>query len=296
MIFLKITLKAYAKVNLLLDVTGTKQNGYHSLFTIMQSVGVYDIVTVEKTKGDKIVITCTDPSVPVDSANIVYKCAMGFFEHAGIYENRGLAIHIEKNIPTYAGLGGGSADGAAVLVALNEIFDKGYNKRRLCGIGVKVSADIPFCIVGGTSLAQDIGGVVAALPDIDDCFIVIVKPVSGVSTKDAYSAIDNAPEIRHTHDREMLETLLDGSFFDAVKYCDNVFEQVVEIPGRVDIKHTMRENNSLAACMAGSGSSVFGIFNKESDAVKCQVELKKKYEDVFLCHPQKHGVEVISAE
>ncbi len=293
---MKVTLNAYAKINLLLDVTGRKSNGYHSLFTIMQSIGLKDTVTVEQTAGEEITITCTEPSIPTDSKNLVYKSAVGFYEHAGIYKNRGLHIHIEKHIPTYAGLGGGSADGAAVLIALNEMYKKGYNKRRLCAIGVKISADIPFCIVGGTSLAQDVGGVVAALPDIDDCCFVLVKPVNGVSTKEAYAALDTAESLRHARGDDMLEALIDSSFKEAVKYCDNVFEQVVEVQGRVDIKHIMRENNSLAACMTGSGSTIFGIFGNEKEARLCAKKLEEKYSDVFVCPPKNYGIEIVKTE
>ena len=125
---MKLTYEAYAKINLILDVTGVKKNGYHTIFSVMQSIGLSDVITVEKTKGEKITISCTDETVPTDSKNIVYKCAVKFFEYFEIKKNKGIHIHIEKNIPHEAGLGGGSADGAAVLVALNEIFNTNASK------------------------------------------------------------------------------------------------------------------------------------------------------------------------
>ncbi len=294
---MKLTYEAYAKINLILDVTGVKQNGYHTIFSVMQSIGLKDVITIEKTKGEKITISCTDETVPTDSKNIVYKCAVKFFEHFGIKRNKGIHIHIEKNIPHEAGLGGGSADGAAVLVALNEIFKTDASKRTLMFIGGKVGADIPFCVIGGTSLCQDIGTVVAPLPDIDDCNIIIVKPESGSSTVKAYDAIDAMGEsLKHTKNNEMLELLLSENFKGALKYCDNVFEQVIEVPNRADIKHILRNHNAAASCMSGSGSAVYGIFFDEEDAKKAMAELEKKYDKVYLCNRKNRGVEKISEE
>ena len=291
---MKLTYNAYAKINLILDVTGVKKNGYHTIFSVMQSIGLKDVITVEKTKGEKITISCTDETVPTDSKNIVYKCAVKFFEYFEIKKNTGIHIHIEKNIPHEAGLGGGSADGAAVLVALNEIFKTDASKRTLMFIGGKVGADIPFCVVGGTALCQDIGTVVAPLPHIDECSIIIVKPESGSSTVKAYDAIDEMGEnLKHTKNNDMLECLLEQDFKGALKYCDNVFEQVIEVPDRADIKHTLRTCNALASCMSGSGSAVYGIFASEEDAKKAKKELEKKYNKVYLCERKIKGVEKI---
>lgn len=294
---MKLTYEAYAKINLILDVTGVKKNGYHTIFSVMQSIGLKDVITVEKTKGEKITISCTDETVPTDSKNIVYKCAVKFFEHFNIKKNKGIHIHIEKNIPHEAGLGGGSADGAAVLVALNEIFNTNASKRTLMFIGGNVGADIPFCVVGGTALCQDIGTVVAPLPDIDESSIIIVKPESGSSTVKAYDAIDAMGEsLKHTKNNDMLECLLEQDFKGALKYCDNVFEQVIEVPDRADIKHILRTHNAIASCMSGSGSAVYGIFSCEEDAKKAKAELEKKYDKVYLCNRKNRGVEKISEE
>ena len=291
---MKLTVKANAKINLLLDVTGVKKNGYHSLFTVMQSISLGDTVTVEKTDGNDITVSCTVPGVPTDSRNIVYKCADKFFQHAGITENKGIHIHIDKVTPFCAGMGGGSADGAAVLVALNKIFNKNYPEKILCRIGVKVGADIPFCIVGGTALALDTGAVVAPLPDVEDYSIVIVKPEDGVSTKEAYEAVDALENMKHPKNQEMLECLADGDTENALKLCSNVFEQALEVPGRVDIKDICNNNGAVASCMTGSGSAVYGIFKEKAQAEKTAEELKKKFTKVFICTPEKTGVEIIS--
>lgn len=290
---MKISLKANAKINLLLDITGIKKNGYHKLFTVMQSISLGDTVTVEKTNGDDITISCTVPGVPTDSKNIAYKCADRFFQYAGITENRGVHIHIDKKTPFCAGMGGGSADGAAVLVALNILFATDLDYKELCRIGGKIGADIPFCIVGGTALCLDTGTVIAPLPEIEGYHIVIAKPNDGVSTKEAYDAVDTCENMKHPKNEEMLELLSDGEIDEALKLCSNVFEQAIEIHGRVDIKDIYMKHGAVASCMTGSGSAVFGIFKNIDDAEKSIEELKKKYKDVFLCTPEKKGIEIL---
>lgn len=290
---MKLTVKANAKINLILDITGVKKNGYHSLFTIMQSISLGDTVSVEKTEGDDITVSCTVPGVPTDSRNIVYKCAVKFFEYAGITENRGVHIHIDKITPFCAGMGGGSADGAAVLVALNKIFNTNYSDKILCRIGVKVGADIPFCIIGGTALALDTGAVVAPLTDVEGYHIVVVKPEDGVSTKEAYAAVDALTDMKHTKNQEMLELFADGEIQEALKLCGNVFEQALEVPGRVDIKDICNKNGAVASCMTGSGSAVYGIFENLEAAEKSADELKAKFTNVYLCTPEKAGVEIL---
>ena len=290
---MKLTVKANAKINLLLDITGIKENGYHSLFTIMQSISLGDTVTVERIEGEDISISCTVSGVPTDSRNIVYKCAVKFFEYAGITQNKGIHIHIDKVTPCCAGMGGGSADGAAVLVALNKLFNTNYHEKELCRIGVKVGADIPFCVVGGTALALDTGAVVAPLPDLGDYHIVVVKPEDGVSTKEAYDAVDSLENIKHPQNYRMMELLADGKSDEALKLCSNVFEQALEVPGRVDIKAICNKNGAAASCMTGSGSAVFGIFDDKKNAEKAVEELKNKFNNVYLCTPEGYGVKII---
>lgn len=286
-------LKAYAKINLLLDVTGVKKNGYHRLYTVMQSVSLCDVLSIEKIAGEDIIITCTDKTVPTDSKNIVYKAAQRFYKELNVTENKGLKIHIEKNIPSLAGLGGGSSDGAAVFIALNEFYGFPFSERQLVKISADVGADIPFIIVGGTALCEDIGSVVAPLPDVEGCYVVIVRPEGGSSTVEAYREIDSNKALRHPKGVQMTDEILDGNFFEAFRYCANVFEQVIEVPKRVDIKDVMNKCGAETSCMSGSGSAVYGIFKEKEDALKCEKELKKQFEKVYLCEPVKKGVEKI---
>ncbi|MBQ9913787.1 MAG: 4-(cytidine 5'-diphospho)-2-C-methyl-D-erythritol kinase [Clostridia bacterium] len=288
---MKVTVKAYAKINLMLDILSTLPNGYHDLFMIMQSVGIYDRVTVDKTDSKNIEITCTKEGVPTDEKNIVHKAAMKFFADTGT-ENTGIAIHIEKNIPQAAGLAGGSADGAATLVALNELFGTGLSQKEMAQIGGKIGADVPFCIMGGTMAAQYTGTVLSFLPDLEINNIVIVKPKQDVSTGEAYAAFDSAERVRHLDTRGMLMAAATGDEKGVFDRVDNVFEQFIDVPDRVVIKSIMRKHGCECCCMSGSGPSVFGIFEKREDAERCLAELKKSYEEAYLCSSVSKGCEV----
>lgn len=287
---MKVTVKAYAKINLMLDILSTLENGYHDLFMIMQSVGIYDRVTVSKTDSEDIEITCNKEGVPTDERNIVHKVATKFFADTGV-KNTGISVHIEKNIPQAAGLAGGSADGAATLVALNELFGTKLSLKQMAEIGGKIGADIPFCIMGGTMAAQYTGTVLSFLPEIGIENIVIVKPKQDVSTGEAYAAFDKAERVRHLDTRGMLiaaATQDKKGVFDRV---DNVFEQFIDVPDRVVIKSIMRKHGCECCCMSGSGPSVFGIFEKRENAEKCLAELKKSFDEVYLCSSVDKGCE-----
>ena len=285
-------IKAYAKINLMLDILGTLPNGYHNLWMIMQSVSLYDTVTVEKNDSEKITLSCSEEGIPTNEKNIAYKAAVAFFEKTGI-KNNGLHIHIEKAIPSEAGLAGGSADGAAVIKALNELFGKKLTERELCRIGRKVGADVPFCIVGGTCLAQNIGDVLSPLDDIPECYFVLAKPKMGVSTKEAFASFDNASYIRKPKKDKMLIAAANGDFDTVCKLAANVFEQVIEVPERVEIKKIMRENNTKLSLMSGSGPTVYGIFEDKNDAEACAGKLKAITNDVFIATPVPCSLEII---
>lgn len=288
---MKVTVKAYAKINLMLDILSALPNGYHDLFMIMQSVGLYDRVTVTKTDTKDITITCTKENVPTDEKNIAFKAAKRFFEDTNT-ENTGIEIHIEKNIPQAAGLAGGSADGAAVLVALNKLFETRLSDKELIKIGAKIGADVPFCILGGTMAAQYTGTVLSFLPDLEISNIVIVKPLQDVSTGAAYAAFDTAERVRHLDTRGMLIAAATSDNQGVYERVDNVFEQFIDVPDRVVIKGIMQKYNAACCCMSGSGPSVFGIFENREDAEKCLNELKDTYEESYLCSAVKKGCEI----
>lgn len=282
------TVRANAKINLFLDILGTLENGYHSLYTIMQSVDLHDTVRVSPDSLRKIKVSCNGGSLPCDKRNTAYKAAALFFEHTGI--TGGADIYIEKRIPVRAGLAGGSADAAAVLFALNELTGVNMQISELCEIGVKIGADVPFCLVGGTALSQDIGGVLSPLPPMPDCAIVLAKPAQSVSTEEAYGAYDAAWWIKHPKNTLMLNAVVRRDLDGIALYCENVFEQVIDVPKRSDIKYIMREAGAAAACMSGSGSAVFGLYKDIRDAQKCAAALKSVVFEVFVTRPHKNGV------
>jgi 4-diphosphocytidyl-2-C-methyl-D-erythritol kinase len=277
---------AAAKINVLLDLGQCFDDGYHGIYTIMQSVSLYDVITVDK-RDKNITVDC-NIGIPLDETNAAHKAAKLFFNYTKI--KSGVYIHMEKNIPTQAGLGGGSADAAAVLHAMNDLFNTRLSIDELCDIGVNIGADVPFCITGGTRLCQNIGEVQSRLPDFPDCYFVIVKPISSVSTKLAYASYDERDDIRHPDREWLLNKYCRGNFAEFCKNTGNVFEQVVLVPERAEIKAIMRKNGSVAEMMSGSGSSIFGIFLTKASAQKAANDLKRNNGKVYLTEPVKKGI------
>lgn len=289
---MKITVRAYAKINLMLDILSRLDNGYHDLFMLMQSVGLYDEVTVEKTDTGKIEISCDVPGIPCDERNIAHKAAVAFFEGASA-ENCGIKIHIDKKIPHAAGLAGGSADGAAVIVALDRIFSACLSEKEIIAIGSKVGADVPFCALGGTMLAQYTGTVLSHLPDLDKKYVIIVKPDQDVSTGKAYAAFDTAERVRHLDTKGMLLSAVNNDWQGISERVGNVFEQFIEVTDRAVIKGVLRSNGCLCCCMSGSGPSIFGVFDEKGKAEACLNELKKSWKNSFLCETVNIGCEFV---
>lgn len=286
---MKLTVDAPAKINLFLDIIGRLDNGYHSLFMVMQSVGLSDKVTLEESGENGIFLTCSEESLPTDKKNIAYKAAIAFCEKAEIEPK--IKIHIEKNIPFAAGLAGGSADAAAVIVGMNELYKTNFSRRELCEIGLKVGSDVPFCIVGGTCLSQSTGGVLSELKPLKDCCIVLAKPEAGVSTAEAYAAADNT-YLYHPDSIRMLDACEKGDFEGICRYAGNVFEQVIEVVDRIEFKRIMRKHGVSLCQMSGSGPTVFGIFEEKENAENCVQELKKLCPNVFLTKPVGIGANI----
>lgn len=289
---MEIKVRAYAKINLMLDILSRLENGYHDLFMIMQSVGIYDTVTVTKTDGADIKITCDVEGIPTDEKNVAYKAATEFFSYTGI-SNSGIIIDIEKRIPHAAGLAGGSADAAGVIVALNELYGTDLKEKDIIAIGSKVGADVPFCALGGTMLAQYTGTVLSHLPDLSEKHVIIVKPDQDVSTGKAYAAFDTAERVRHLDTKGMLLACINDDWKAISERVGNVFEQFIEVTDRTVIKGIMRKHGCLCCCMSGSGPSIFGVFEDEDKAEKCLEELKKDFTSSYLCTPMKAGCEII---
>lgn len=283
---MKIVVDAPAKINLFLDIIGKLDNGYHSLFMVMQSVGLSDLITLEESADNGIFLTCSDKRLPTDEKNIAYKAAAAFFKKTNIEPK--IKIGIEKRIPFAAGLAGGSADAAAVIVGLNELYKANLSQNELCKIGLSVGSDVPFCIVGGTCLSQNTGGVLSPLEPLKDCFVVLAKPEAGVSTAEAYAAADNT-YLYKPDSMRMLDACEKGDFEGICKYAGNVFEQVIEVADRVEFKRIMRKHGCSLCQMSGSGPTVFALFENKEEAENCAEELKKLCQNVFVTVPVSHG-------
>lgn len=278
-----VTVLAPAKINLLLDVIRRLPNGYHSLFMVMQSVGLFDEITVEKAKAG-ISLECSEKSLPTDGKNLAYRAAELFYEESGIAP--GARVTVRKNIPLQAGLAGGSADAAGVLLALDELYGRPLGADRLREAGFSLGADVPFCVSGGLMLSQDAGQVLSPLPKIkEEVYFVLAKPEAGVSTKEAYEAFDSAENVRHPDCASILHHFAGGRFFEALEHSGNVFEQFIEVPERVEIKARMRSFGAAFCCMSGSGPTVFGVFREKDKAEACAKELRKTVRDVFTVLP-----------
>lgn len=285
-----VTMRAHAKINLTLDIVGRRPDGYHDLVMVMQSVGLCDTVTVTLSDSGCIAVHTSDARLADDESNIAYKAARAFFAYAGI-EGQGVEIAIEKKIPMEAGMAGGSADGAAVIVALNELLGTKYADETLWDIGVKVGADIPFCITGGTMLAEGKGEILTPLPSLADFpqppVILLCKPEIGVSTGRAYAAADKADpaSLRRPDTAAMKRALAEGNLRGVADNLVNVFEQVLpeETAAVIDeIKRTMLHLGALGACMTGSGTTVFGLFDSAERAEDCAEFLRRTFPKTYL--------------
>lgn len=289
---MEVKVKAYAKINLMLDIVAQRTDGYHDLFMIMQSIGLYDTVTVTETKSKKITISCNIDSIPLDERNIAHKAATAFFKATKI-KNKGINIDIVKRIPHAAGLAGGSADGAGVLVALNQLTGANLTDDELCAIGVKIGADVPFCIKGGTLLAQGIGDVLNKVKPLRKCYILIAKPDIGVNTAFAYSQFDKCGKI-HTPDKfGMLCAMQGRDLNDIAIRMENVFEQFIDVPNKVEMKCIMRDCGALGVCMSGSGPTVFGIFDNKEKAQNAADMLTDYAKDIAVTTPVSRGCKIV---
>jgi len=285
------TVLAYAKVNLTLDILRRRPDGYHDLEMVMQSISLHDVVTVRTETGSgEIVVHAGREDLPSGPENIAWKAADAFFSATGL-RNDGVEITIEKNIPAAAGMAGGSADGAAVLRALRGILCPEMPDAELEEIGARVGSDVPFCIHGGTALAEDRGERLTDLPPMPACIMVICKPEFGLSTPKLFGRVRvDALKQRPNHDA-MRAALAAGSLSGVADSLCNVFCEVLTEEESREITHirqVMLENGALNAVMTGSGPTVFGLFDKEPAAQLTADVLRKKYAQVFLAEPVNH--------
>lgn len=266
----EITLKAPAKLNLCLDITSRRNDGYHLIETVMTSVDLCDVVTIKRGQGGEITVGCSDADIPKNEGNICHKAARLFFEAAGIPAiESGAEIFIEKNIPHKAGLGGGSSDAAAVLRGLNELYGCPVTTDKLLEIGLKTGADVPFCLVGGTKICRGIGEIISDCPELKKRTYLIVMPDFGCDTKGAYEKYDQNPLPATSR--------LNRFFGDFPRYLYNIFEELYQSENIREIKERLIENGAENACLTGSGAAVFGVFETREKAERAQKAFSKLF-------------------
>ena len=288
----KITLKANAKINLFLDITGKRNDGYHELESVMMSVDIADILTFEKTEKTGIEIICDRDDIPLDDKNIIWKAAKALLENRGIYEKAGLRVTVKKNIPSQAGMGGGSADGAAALIAVNKLFELDADESKLIEIGAKVGADVPFCIRGGCCVCKGIGEKLSDIPFKGKLSFVIIKPDTAISTPAAYKAYDTLSEPIHKSIAHMISAIGSNDKNAISDRLFNAFELITDDEEINDAKSALIKSGAIGAMMTGSGSAVFGIYESKKMAESAYLGLKDKYK-AYLCESENMGVEEI---
>ncbi|MST67383.1 4-(cytidine 5'-diphospho)-2-C-methyl-D-erythritol kinase [Lachnospiraceae bacterium BSM-380-WT-5A] len=292
-------LQAFAKINLGLDVLGKREDGYHEVRMIMQTIRMYDQLDMRKSVEPGIHLTTNKKYIPVDENNLVWRAAKLMMDTCGIIE--GVSIHLHKVIPVAAGMAGGSSDAAATLVGMNRLFHCGLSKEKLMELGVQIGADVPYCVLRGTALAEGIGEKLTVLPPMPDCWILIGKPGISVSTKYVYTTLDLNTDTVHPDIDGMKKALEDGNLYGITERMGNVLQDVT-IPAYPEverIKEQMKTLGAVNAMMSGSGPTVFGIFDNEE---KAQEACQKLWESgscqqVFLTVPfNNYGGKTIDGE
>jgi 4-diphosphocytidyl-2-C-methyl-D-erythritol kinase len=288
-----ISLKSRAKINLSIDVIGKREDGYHIVEMIMQTIDLYDDIKLKELEEDNITIKSECSYIPLNEDNIVYKAAKLIKEKMDI--KKGIEIFIKKNIPVAAGMAGGSSNAAAVLVGLNELWELGLSKDELRDLGLKLGADVPFCIEGGTALAEGIGEKLTYIKGINkDVNILVCKPDIFVSTKEVYQSLDIKNIEKRPDNKLLIEKLKNDDIVSVSNNMVNVLEEVTS-KKYSDIKvieNIIAKNGAMGTMMSGSGPTVFGFFDNEEKAKRARVELLENYSQVYVVTSSEKGVEI----
>lgn len=288
-----IKLKSRAKINLSIDVLGKREDGYHLVEMIMQTIDLYDIIEIKDIDSDNIVIKSNSNHIPLDEKNIVYKAVSLLKNKFNI--NKGVEVFIDKNIPIAAGMAGGSSNAAAVLVGLNKLWNLKLSEEELQRIGFKLGADVPFCILGKAALAQGVGEELTYIKGLPESTkILVCKPDLFVSTKEVYQGLDLSNIEKRPNNQYLIECLENEDIQSLSKNMVNVLESVtskkhIEI---MEIEKIMNNNNALGSMMSGSGPTVFGLFDNEEDLLNCKSQLLQKYGQVYAVKSSEKGVEI----
>lgn len=271
----KISLKALAKINLGLDVVRRREDGYHEVRMVMQTIHLFDRLNIEKTKKAGISIKTNLSFLPVNENNLIYKAGKLLVDEFNITE--GVSVELDKRIPVAAGMAGGSTDAAAMLYGMNKIFDLGLSMQELKDRGVKIGADVPYCLMRGTALAEGIGEKLKSLPPMIKCPVLIAKPQISVSTKFVYENLRLDENTVHPDIDALIQDIKDKDLQEVCNHMGNVLETVTipNYPIIDEIKKKMMNSGAIGAMMSGSGPTVFGLFEDEETAKKAYKEMKK---------------------
>ena len=283
----EITLKALAKINLGLDVIRRREDGYHEVSMVMQTIHLYDRLEIAKSHEPGIHIRSNLNFLPVNENNLVYKAGKLLMDEFGITD--GVDVNLEKRIPVAAGMAGGSTDAASMLYGMNRIFDLGLSRRQLMERGVQIGADVPYCIMAKTALSEGIGEVLTEVAPLPDCFVVVAKPTISVSTKMVYENL-HANELQHHPDVVgMVDALKQGDLSGVASRMENVLETVTTklYPQIEEIKQTMKESGAENAIMSGSGPTVFGLYTEKATAEQAAEKIRQQYglSEVYVTQP-----------
>lgn len=275
---------AYAKLNLTLDILGRRGDGYHDMRMVMHSIDLSDTVSLTPQHDPGLVLSCDAAFLPCDDSNIAAKAVHRFFDAAGLTP-QGFAIQLEKHIPVCAGMAGGSSDGAAVLRLLKKLCAPGMSQAELEAIAALVGSDVPYCVRGGTALAEGRGEILTDLPPLPDCFFVVCKPPFPISTPELFAQVRTKKLRCHPDTDGMIRALNEGDLEGIAHRVYNVFEDV--LPRRFaqvfEIKSRLLDLGAMTAAMTGSGPTVFGMFHDEEQAQCAAQHLKEEYRATFFC-------------
>ena len=277
--------KAYAKLNLSLDVTARRDDGFHELAMLMQTVSVCDELTLSLDETGALGASCNLPYIPTDERNLAVRAARAYLDAVG--ERAGVRIRMEKSIPVGAGMGGGSADAAAVLRAMNRLFDGRLDRRALESLAATIGSDVAFCVAGGSALARGRGELLEDLPALPPCFFVIVKPDFSISTPELYRKLDSVTLRRHPDTPGLLQAMEQGALREICMRMYNVFEDVPDRRMRTvrEVKGTLLDHGALGAMMTGTGSAVFGVFDDAESAAAARDVLAREYRFCTVAEP-----------
>ncbi len=281
-----LTLSAPAKLNLTLDVLGRREDGYHEMRMVMTSVSLADQITLTVEPGEGVVITTDLGFLPVDGRNLAAVAAGRLQEATGADWGR-LTVELRKQIPVCAGTAGGSSDAAAVLRGLNRLCGLGLSLSQLARIGERVGSDVPYCVMGGTVLAEGLGEKLTGLPALPKCWAVLIKPGFSVSTPELFAKLDGRRLQGHPDTAGMLEALERGELSGVARRLYNVFEEVLPPRRRAlveELKGELVDRGALGACMTGTGSTVYGLFSSQDQARAASDAMGKVWPETFLTH------------